>query len=540
MKIFSFMRKPLKPILYGILLTLLCTVSLIFFLQYQSDKDTLNSWLNNYAYVGTIYPDVEWNALLTPLPEETKDLLTKASTITSLHSMQTYAAKLLDGNIIVDHMMSLDQLQQHFFLEAKVTHYMDWGSSFDFKCDRYTIELIKEWCSNKVGTRSLHVNLYRHADEPAWEVGQEVFFISGYIFDGNAVNVTEFELYTPTMWEMMMGQPPADVFGQNPYLLLGDGNDEQEILDFMEETGIAPFYEKFTQLEGNLTVRAIEDFYALPKTATDRIYITDGRALTKEDSGKKFCMISQNLANRNRYYLGDIVTLSIAEDSYSLYGWENGYPLPEDDIITSYTPGEAYEIVGIYNQIGRDSFDPLYYSHTDIFIPSENEPALASLPYALSFRVSGLNYDTFIMETLPELEATGCAVRLTDTGWQDVEDAYYAMELRSSVMFWCSVLTFLAAAIVFSLLLFFHLRMEYGLQRLMGAYPHEACQVYIAALTVIALPALVLSGIIGQVIAKSFLLSALLLPLALLAAICFLLFLLLAMSERGSVRNIIL
>ena len=541
MKIFSFMRKPLKPLLYGALLTLLCTVALIFFLQYQADRQTLDDWLTNYAYVGTIYPDVDGQALLSPLPEDTKALLQEADTIESLHSMQSYAAKLTDGNIIVDNMMSLSQLQQHYFVQAKVTHYMDWGSSFDFKCDRYTVELVKEWGSNKVGTRSLHVNLYRYGDEPAWDVGQEVFFISNYVIDyTGTVNLTDFELYTPKMWEMMTGQPPTDVFSQNPYLLLEEGEGEQEILAFMEETGIAPFYEKFTQLEGNLTVRAIDDFYALPKTANDRIYIVDGRALDKQDTGKKVCMISQNLANRNRYYLGDIVTLSIADDSYSLYGWENGYPMPEDDLITSYAPGEAYEIVGIYNQIGRDSMDPLYFSHTDIFIPIEEETKEFSLPYAFSFRVLGPDYDAFCEETLPQLENSGSVIRLADTGWQDVEDAFYAMELRCTVMFWCSILTFVAAALVFSVLLFWHLRMEYGLQRLMGAYRYEACQVYFAAIAAIAVPALMLASIIGQLFAKSMLLVALLLPLALLAAICALLLLFLGISERGSVRKIIM
>ena len=542
MKIFSFMRKPLKPILYGILLTLLCTVTLIFFLQYQSDKDTLNNWVNNYAYIGTIYPDVEWNALLTPLPEETKCLLEEADTISSLHSMQTYAAKLTDGNILVDNMMSLNQLQQRFFIQAKVTHYMDWGSSYDFKCDRYTIELIKEWGSAKVsiGPRNLHVNLFRYGDEPAWEIGQEVFFISSYIYDGHAVNLTEFELYTPKIREIMFGQLSVDVFSQNPYLLLEEGEGESQILAFMEETGIAPYYEKFTQLNGNLTVRAIENFYALPKTANDRVYITDGRAIEKEDAGKKVCMISQNLANRNRYYLGDIVTLSIADESYSLYGWENGYPMPEDDLITSYAPGEAYEIVGIYNQIGRDAYDPLYYSHTDIFIPNEDTPDEFSLPYAFSFRILGPDYDAFYEETLPQLEASGSVVRLADTGWQDVEDAYYAMELRCNVMRWCAILTFLVAAVVFSILLFWHLRMEYGLQRLMGAYRHEACRVYFAAIVVIAFPTLILSGIISQLITQKLILAAFLLPFALLITICVLLLLFLAISERGSVRKIIM
>ena len=548
MKIFSFMRKPLKPLLYGALLALLTTVALIFFLQYQTDKQTLDGWLNNYAYIGTICPDVEGQALLTPMPEETLELLKEADTIDSLHFMQTYAAKLLDGNIVVDNMMSLSQLQQHYFLQAKVTGYMDWGSSYDIKYDRYSIELIKEWGSNKTGSRTLHVNLLRFADEPKWEIGQEVFFISDSVLDQGAVIVIDFELYTPAMWEMLTGQAPTDVFMANPYLLLEEGEGEQEILDFMEETGIAPLYEKFEQLEGNLAVRAISDFYALPKTANDRLYVTDGRALDKEDAGKKVCMVSQNLATRNRYCLGDIVTLSIADESYSLYGWENGNPMPEDELITSYAPGEEYEIVGIYNQIARDASDPLYYSHTDIFIPAESEPEEWPLPYAFSFKVLGTSYDIFREETIPQLEESGCVVKLNDSGWEDVEDSYYAMEVRCKLMFWCAMLAFVAAAVVFSVLLFWHLRKEYGLARLMGAYRREACQVYFAAVAVIAVPALALSGVAGQLIVKNLLQSVgagnmllfLLLPMALLLVICLLLLLFLAISERGSLRKIIM
>ena len=549
MKIFSFMRKPLKPMLYGMLLALLCTVALIFALQYQTDKQTLRDWLDNYTYIGTICPDVEGNAMLTPIPEDAKALLKDADTIHSLHSIQTYAARLTDGYLVPDHMMTISQLYQRYFIQAKVTGSMGWGDMGIFKCDRYAIELVKEWGSDKTGDRGLHLNVWRLANEPVWESGQELFFTSSYTFDHyNLVNMTEFEFYTPAAWEAMMGVPPMDIFTQNPVLLLEEGEGEEEILAFLEETGMMPYYEKFTQLDGNLAVRTISDFYALPKTANDRIYITDGRAITKEDAGKKVCMISQNLMNRNRYALGDIVTLEVAEESYSLYGWENGNPMPEDELLTSYGEPQEYEIVGIYNQIGRNAYDPLYYSHTDIFIPVGEEIVEFTLPYAFSFKVQGVDYDTFLAETLPVLEGYGCVVTLADTGWEDVEDAYYAMEVRCKVMLFCAALAFVAAAAVFTVLLYWHLRKEYGLQRLMGAYRHEACQVYLAALVAIAIPALAVSGIAGYLIVKGFMQSIVvgnallfvLLPMALFVTVCLLLLLLVTISERGSLRKIIM
>lgn len=543
------MRKPLKPILYGALLAMLCTVAMIFSLQYQTDNQTLKDWLDNYTYIGTICPDVEGGAMLSPIPEEAEVLLKEADTIHSLHSMQTYAAKLTDGYLVPDHMMTLDQLFQRYFIQAKVTGSMLWGDMGIFKCDRYSIELVKEWGSDKTGDRGFHLNVWRLEKEPTWESGQEIFFISNYTFDHyNLLNMTEFELYTPAAWEAMMGIAPLDVFTQNPFLLLEEGEGEAEILAFLEETGMMPYYEKFTQLEGNLAVRAISDFYALPKTANDRIYITDGRAITKEDAGKKVCMISQNLMNRNRYALGDIVTLEVAEESYSLYGWENGNPMPDDELLTSYGEAEAYEIVGIYNQIGRNAYDPLYYSHTDIFIPKETETVKFTLPYAFSFKVQGVDYDKFLAETLPQLEGCGCIVTLADTGWEDVEDAYYAMEVRCKVMLLCTILSFAASATVFTVLLYWHLRKEYGLQRLMGAYRHEAYRVYLAALLSIAVPALSVSGVASYLIIKNFMQGILvgnvllfvLIPLALFATVCLMLLLLVAISERGSLRKIIM
>lgn len=548
MKIFSFMRKPLKPMLYGALLMLLCTVALIFSFQYQTDKQTLEDWLSNYTYIGTICPDVDSGALLTPIPEETWEQLKKSDTIHSIHSMQTYAAKLLDGHIVVDHMMTTSQLQQRYFVQAKIKSSMDWGSWGEYKYDRYSIEIVKEWGSNKIGNRGLFVNMLRLATEPSFEAGDEIFFTSGYQFKNGFVIVVEFDFLTPAAFEALYGMPPADIYTQNPFLVLEEGEGEAEIKAFLEETGMMPYFEKFAQLDNNLAVRAISDFYALPKTATDRLYITDGRAITDKDAGKKVCMVSQNLATRNRYGLGDIVTLSVAEESYSLYGWENGNPMPDDELITSYAPGEEYEIIGIYNQIGRDAYDPLFYSHTDIFVPVEKVVVEQTLPYAFSFQVLGTDYDVFMAETLPALEQNGCIVKLADTGWQDVEDAYYAMEVRCNVMLWCAILSFIAAAIVFSVLMFLHLRKEYGLQRLMGAYRHEAYRVYLAAIAVVSLPALMISGMAGYAIVKYMLQNVIvenllifaLVPAGLLAAICLLLFLLVAFCERGSLRKIIL
>lgn len=555
MKMFSFMRKPTKLILYGILLALLCTVGLIFFLQYRVDKGTIDMWTENYAYVGTVVPDVEISALLTELPEEAQTILKNSEDIESLHTVKTSAAKILSGKYILDTMMTDTSLDQHFFVEAVITGYYDWsqwGSSI--KYERYNLELVKEWGGDKVNTeRGFAVMLTRFEDDEKWEIGQKIFFISGYINDGNGILTNEFDIMTPTVYELMYGSAPTNVFYANPFFLMDEDDGDDEIINFMDEAGILPYYEKYAELGGNIAVRAIDDFYALTQTAENRVYVTDGRALTASDYGKNVCMISQNLSLRNRYRIGDTITLSIAEDSYSYNGWENGNPMPEDELITSYGEEEEYEIIGIYNQISRVRNDPTFFSHTDVFIPGSEFSAEEELPlpYAFSFKVPGTSYDSFEENTVSALEAAGCTVILKDNGWQDVEESYYSMQTRSKLMLVCSIFAFAAAAAAFSVLLFSHLKKEYGLMRLLGAYRHEAMRLYFAAVTAIALPALALSGIVGWVFVNNrlpadgaieinILAPAIVLPLVLLAVIVLALLLMVRASERGSLRKLIL
>ena len=83
---------------------------------------------------------------------------------------------------------------------------------------------------------------------------------------------------------------------------------------------------------------------------------------------------------------------------------------------------------------------------------------------------------------------------------------------------------------------------------MLGAYCYEAGQVYLEAILAIAVPALILSGVLGywivndvmQIMIVGNLTMFIVLPAGLLFAICFILFLLLVMSERGSIRKIIL
>ena len=54
MRTFSFLRRPVKPVLYAILLALILTAALVFGWQYHLDGLVLDHAIDTYAYVGTL------------------------------------------------------------------------------------------------------------------------------------------------------------------------------------------------------------------------------------------------------------------------------------------------------------------------------------------------------------------------------------------------------------------------------------------------------------------------------------------------------
>lgn len=547
MATFSFLRRPVKLVLYGLLLALLCAAALIFFLQYRLDQTALLESREKYAYLGITYVGSGAEAQLTPLPEDAERVLKTSETVDSVQVMGTYAGKLLDGRTLPTAMMTSSQLQQRFFIEATVSGavYPAEDPSAAYYFDNYVLSDLTQWGAQTVGNGTFRLALMRMPDEARWEIGQHVFFTAPV-----GSTLTSASIQTPKAYAALYGEEPTDIFDQHPFVLLGEDEGEAEIWKFMEESGIAPYYSKYAQLAGSVTVRTVTEFDELFNAARGHTYPAYGRALTAQDVGKKVCMINQNLMLRNRYTLGDTITLSIAQDSYRLEnGWQSGFPMPDDELIDSYGAAEEYEIVGIYYQVGRDAYDPLCYSDNDIFIPVQESTDTLPLPYAFTFRVEGPEYDAFEAEVVPALEAADCSVRMADGGWDAVADTYYSMKLRSTFMLCCAALTFLAAAIVFCLLLHHHLRREYGLQRLLGAYRHEALRVYFAAVASLVVPALLAAALAGQWIFGTLIrggatigqdISVFLLPAALGALICLLLPLLAAWSERGSLRRVVM
>lgn len=237
-----------------------------------------------------------------------------------------------------------------------------------------------------------------------------------------------------------------------------------------------------------------------PYFSSGRIFLESGSAISPAHRGKRVCVISQGLANRNRLNVGDTIRLAVADGCYTtsgLYpsenGWESGFPMEFEEML-EYGVFEEYEIIGVFSQISRDVSDPLFLSQNDIFIPAA-EPAAGDVrSYNFSFRVEGTGYEAFRQELAPILADSGYRLKLRDTGWDAVEDAFLAIRERRAVLIVSAVLTFLLSAGLFAVLTNRIGRYEYAIKRLLGASQWEASGEYAAHFFAAGIPGMLAGG----------------------------------------------
>ncbi len=487
------LRRPLKPLLHMLLLTLLTAAALVFSLQYLLDGLVLKHCIQTYAYIGSLHNE----SSTEPLPQELVSMLQNSKNVETLELRASYAAKLTGAQTVPDFMMSNQQLSQHYFIEATVLSNQSWPQDTPVVYEYYAVCVDRQWGSSSIARTSMILTLRRHQSDEALKPGQKIFFIGDFVKEYNAVRSDRTSVTTPRAWEEYGVDYSDNPIKMNPLIVLPDGvNSEEFILNFMEETDILPLFQHYSTLENQTTVREISDLNLLPYGANGRIYVDMGRALNDSDRGKNVCMISQGMFLRNRLRVGDTITLRLSDGCFTLpNGYESGLPFETQTTALDFGQEITYEIVGIYHQYARDLSDPLFYNVSDILIPPlETANAPLARSYNCSFRILGTQYDAFLSEFEPILSDFGYKLKLTDLGWEDAEDSFYAMSNRRTLMLVCAIAAFAAAAVCFAVLTHQHYRYDYALRRLMGAYKKEAGMVIYAGFGLSAVPGAVLAG----------------------------------------------
>ncbi len=539
MRKFPFLRRPVRPVLYGMMLALVTAAALIFAWQYHLDGIVLEHAIDTYAYVGTVVrtdgqimdgdgetdrddrdlssltgepiPALGGPAFLEELPEGLVQWLYECPYVTRIDSRRTQAAQVGEFNrihteehgpivTVGDRMMSVSYVTPYHFLEGTVEYSDCWSDPEDeLQYDNYRIRIDRMWSDPAFPYDTIVVDYDRCKDEPQFQIGQRVFFIGmqGQTESGMVIN-SDTNVWSPAAAERILGLAPKNLPMQHPTLLIPEDVDsEQYIQDFLESTGLDEYLQKQLSSQRGVTVRRSLDMKMISIFAKGTAKTYEGRLLNPTDAGKKVCVISNGLSQRNRLSVGDTIQLSLADGCYTIHGvdlmehaegWETHEQGPEDAPLT-YGEYEEYEIVGIYTQAWRRDANALYFPYGTIFIPSE-EGGKADVvkPYTFSFKVAGPDYQSFLTEFQPVLDDYGYTLIVEDTGWDDVKESFYTMQTRRQLMLICAGAAFGAAVAVFAVLLGAHCRYEYGLRRLLGASKREAMGIYASVFAFAGIP----------------------------------------------------
>ena len=529
---FPFLRRPVRLILYAALLALVSTAALIFAWQYKLDGMILDHAIDAYAYVGTVVradgkildsdldrdlvsmtgkepPEMGGPAFLEEIPEGLVTWLEDSKYVTRLDSRETLAAVLGDYRRIKaddtaqtekvpDEMMSA-AATPFYFLQGTVTmqNVLPMDDETDIAWDTYHIQIDKMWSDPECNWTRMIVEFLRSADEAPLQVGQRVFLLGGYIYNGESQVPIEAQttVYSTGYLRLRSGGRELSVFDENRCTIIPDGVDaERYIQELLDSTGLSEYLQRQIRTKTTVTLRATQDMNMIPAFAKGKAKIYEGRMLTPADIGTKRCVISSGLAQRNRLSPGDTLMLSVADGCYTIDasnwngGWESGDP-GNGDALLEYGEYEEYEIAGIYSQIGRRIQNTLYFPYCDIFVPADADTQAGTVrPYTFSFRVPGPDHVAFLAKFEQVLKEYGYSLVMEDTGWNDVKESFYTMQTRRQLMLLCAAAAFAAAVLVFAVLIGSHCRYEYGLRRLLGARKREAVEIYGAVFLFTAIP----------------------------------------------------
>ncbi len=510
MKLYA-LRKPLKPLLCALLLALIATATLVFSLQTLLDGLLLENAAKEYAYAVTPYGVDTAAPMLDPVDDAVVRRLSSSDRVSAVQVQGIRAGRLLDASTVPDCMMTMDALNQHYFLEVTVKRAMPSRDLGAVSYDTYVLTLESSWGLGYFYRDTVTLDYRRLTDEPMLAAGTRLFLVCDYVLDRGAVTNERVEYITPALRQAMGQQVEGDPLRTDGCFVIPDslvvrdvlGKTDREktlantrpyILEQMERSGLLPLFRTHQQLENAVTVREVSDMGLVPYFATGKLYVDWGRQLYETDRGQKVCMVSQGLMLRNRLTIGDTVTLALADGAYTVgrehaaAGWESGFPMVGEDPL-QYGAGEKYTVVGVYHQQGRDTGDPFYCSLNDIFIPVRDDgPGGTARPYKLTFQIPGDRFDGFLAENEAWLQEAGYRLQVVDNGWEDVADAFYAMYDRRVLTLVCAALCFLAGGLSFGGLIYHQYSREYGLCRLLGAYRREALRVCLGGFALSAVP----------------------------------------------------
>ena len=248
-----------------------------------------------------------------------------------------------------------------------------------------------------------------------------------------------------------------------------------------------------------------EDMSAIMRFADHDMEITEGRALTREDSsGSGYgysdtppCVISGIVAENYKLGIGDLITLNLGSELFEQYKGLGAIAFARE----RYSPPVktvTFEIVGIYEDCDSESKryeNPNWnYSYSTVFVPKTILPVDETQltdhvfsPSEFSFVVdNAYDFNAFLAEAEPLFERLGLTLMFNDKGWPAMESSYREAEKLSLISIAAYSAAVIAATAFIVYLYVSRRKSEYAIMRALGAQRRKAAYALVMPLALTA------------------------------------------------------
>lgn len=261
-----------------------------------------------------------------------------------------------------------------------------------------------------------------------------------------------------------------------------------------------------------------QDMLSIPRFAEEKMAITQGRALNREDIGSNHCVVSQTFLKMNKLQLGDKITMGLGGKLLEQHSGMGAVACVPERYSPPVTKMEL-EIVGAYIDTDGISDRAAYmywsYSPNTIFVPLTQlpieppkdhriKPGEFSLVIGDAYHIA-----SFLEKAEPMAKKYGLSLRFNDGGWAQVSKN---IKVSTQMLLITTGLFVFASAISILLVVYLFIgqgRKEFAIMRALGTPCEIAKRTFLLRIGVISIIAIPIGAILGLFYTKRAISSAL-------------------------------
>jgi hypothetical protein len=304
----------------------------------------------------------------------------------------------------------------------------------------------------------------------------------------------------------------AELFSGNPMMRVGDYDTYDFCPSFIELTDTEDLAKAQELVEitnqdlHTFDIVYTEDMAAIPRFNEREMVITNGRAITADDS--EICVISEYLAKAYNLKLGDKLNIGLGDKLFEQYAQMGAIEyIPERRF--NIAKKTDLEIIGIYKDIdameSRNADMYMGYSPNTIFVPLSQLPIEIPADHEMKsgefsvFIENPANFEAVLTQAEPIATEIGVKLRASDGGYANIRDSINE-SMKTSTITMCLYVFAAALALVLSIYLYIGRNTKtYAIMRALGTTVNQSRNSLILPFGLLCIAGILLGGIVGLV-----------------------------------------